>query len=350
MRYKLTSKDLMEKLDESSKRIDSLTTSINIMKTEIERRMLVFQNQFEFNTQQLAELKSSEKEESNFTSVFLTNTEVISGNYESYGLSVYPSLLKTPVNIFNFSSITGAIYKNNAQVTINGEQNPLFNNMLIDDSVLNKETCFLEFDKPKIKLEVTINPNELLGSPAFNTIDILPYLPGSYTINQIDIYTMQDYQTQQLDKPTKIVRENIINSGTTKLVLDTSYYIYKVIFNITVNFRNANGKYPFGLHHLYFLRSSYSPNSHMIIKLEKEKFITHIDEDIIMYDQYGKLFTTCTRENIRFYMNYIEGELSYEIDTSKGLTQHTIPKNINHIYVKIPLNKSITMIKFNIHT
>ena len=38
MRYKLTSKDLMDKLDESNQRIDTLASNINIMKTEIEYR------------------------------------------------------------------------------------------------------------------------------------------------------------------------------------------------------------------------------------------------------------------------------------------------------------------------
>lgn len=350
MRYKLTSKDLMDKLDESNQRIDTLASNINIMKTEIERRMLVFQNQFEFNTQQLTELQNSEQETTNLTSVFLKNADIVNGDYEAYGLSIYPSLVKTPVNIFNFNSITGAIYKNNGHVSINNESSTLFNNILIDDSINNKETVFAEYDTPNIKLSVTIDPNELLGSPAFNTIDILPYLPGSYTINQIDIYTMQDYQAQRLDTPTKSITKNIMNSGTTKIVLNESYYIYKVDFDITINFQNANGKYPFGLHHLYFLRSSYSTNSYVIVKIEKENFITRIDEDIIVYDQYGKHTSNCTNENIEFYMNYVEGELSYQIDTSKGLTQYTIPKNINSIYAKIPINRSISIIKFNIHS
>jgi hypothetical protein len=350
MRYKLTSKDLMDKLDESNKRIDTLASNINIMKTEIERRMLVFQNQFEFNAQQLHELNHTEQEQNNYTSVFLKQATIAAGDFESYGLSVYPSLVKTPVNIFNFSSITGSIFKNNAQVTINDKHDSLFNNILVEDSIQNKETVFAEFDNPNIKLTVTIDPNELLGSPAFNTIDILPYLPGSYTINQIDIYTMQDYQAQRLDEPTKSIKKDIINSGTSKIILDESYYIYKVTFDITINFQNANGKYPFGLHHLYFLRSSYSTNSYIIAKIEKENFITRIDEDIIVYDQYGKHTSNCTNENIEFYMNYVEGELSYQIDTSKGLTQYTIPKNINSIYAKIPIKRSMTMIKFNIHS
>lgn len=350
MRYKLTSKDLMDKLDESNQRIDTLASNINIMKTEIERRMLVFQNQFEFNIQQLTELQNSEQETTNLTSIFLKNADIVNGDYEAYGLSIYPSLVKTPVNIFNFNSITGAIYKNNGHVSINDKSSTLFNNILIDDSINNKETVFAEYDTPNIKLSVTIDPNELLGSPAFNTIDILPYLPGSYTINKIDIYTMQDYQAQRLDTPTKSITKNIMNSGTTKIVLNESYYIYKVDFDITINFQNANGKYPFGLHHLYFLRSSYSTNSYVIVKLEKENFITRIDEDIIVYDQYGKHTSNCTNENIEFYMNYVEGELSYQIDTSKGLTQYTIPKNINSIYAKIPINRSISIIKFNIHS
>ena len=95
MRYKLTSKDLMDKLDESNKRIDTLASNINIIKTEIERRMLVFQNQFEFNAQQLHELNHTEQEQNNYTSVFLKQATIAAGDFESYGLSVYPSLVKT---------------------------------------------------------------------------------------------------------------------------------------------------------------------------------------------------------------------------------------------------------------
>ena len=51
---------------------------------------------------------------------------------------------------FNFGTITGKIFKNNANVKMNDTIKEEYTNMLMDDSITGKSVTFEEFDEPNI--------------------------------------------------------------------------------------------------------------------------------------------------------------------------------------------------------
>ena len=269
------------------------------------------------------------------------------GEFDSYGLTVHPKFLRTPSNIFNFRMQTGPVYKNNALVRINGKEKLEYQGMLMHDAIDQKYAAFEELDTDTVELEIEVDPNNLLGATAFNTIEFLPFIPGSFTINRIDIYTMQDYKTKDLDTPSYSVLSSFDHVGPSRLLLENTFDLYKCVFQIQLHFKNANEKFPFGFRHIYFLNADYNMDSSIILPIHKDTYIDWVSEDIQIRDQYGYRETTCTEEKIKSYMSYINGNLDFQIGTSKGLLQRTIPKNIHDMYVHIPLTKSLISIKFN---
>ena len=83
-----------------------------------------------------------------------------------------------------------------------------------------------------------------------------------------------------------------------------------------------------------------------MFKVIKDKYIDWISEDIIIHDQNGRYETTCSEQNIKLYAEYNNGVFSFEIATSKGLTQNPIPRNIKEFWVSMPIIRSINSIKF----
>lgn len=346
---KATSKDLMNILETSQLSISNLIDNVNNIQTELEKRLLVIKNTQEYNNNELESIKEIlSNEQTNNTinkTIVISKAEIMSGIYDKYGNTVHASFLKTPYDIFNFGSVTGKIFKNNVNIKINDIIKEEYSNMLKDDSIKDKSVFFEEYDEPNIKLEIEINPSDLLGATSFNTIDFLPFLSGSFNIEQIDIYTMQDYQTKAT-LPSLTITNKMNNIGMSRLLLDKTRDLWKISFNIHVNFKNSNNKYPFGLKHLYFLKADLNPNSNIIFKVKQDNYIDWISEDIVIHDQNGRYETTCTDQNIKLYMSYVSGVLSYEIDTSKGLSQNPLNRNIKEFYVSMPVLKSINSIKF----
>ena len=347
MILKITSKDIMDLLETSTESIQSIKDSVNTIESELEKRIQVIKNIQEYALKEMYDLTdsfnsgiSSSVEDINI----LTRSELY-GIYDIYGTCVQPKLLKTPTDIFNFGSVAGKIFKNNANVKIADVIKESYKNMLMHDSINGKSITFEELDVPDVKIEIEINPNDLLGATSFNTIEILPYIPGSFDITDVKIYTMQEYQTHTSTADLHITN-TIPRISAERILLDKSRDLWKIEFTVHIRFQNSNGKYPFGLKHLYFLNNNLNPNSNIVFKVSKSDYIDWISEDIIIQDQNGIYETTCSDENIRLYIDYTNGVFSYEIATSKGLTQNSIPRNIKEFWVSMPLDRSIRSIKF----
>ena len=179
--------------------------------------------------------------------------------------------------------------------------------MLMHDSIVGKSISFEEFDTPDITIEIEINPSDLLGATNFNIIEILPYIPGSFDITGIKVFTMQDYRTNNTTVASLTIMNTISDVGASRIMIDQTRELWKIILNVHVNFSNSNNKYPFGLKHIYFLKGDYNPNSNIVFKVTKNKYIDWISEDIIIHDQNGKYESTCSEQNIKLYMEYNDG-------------------------------------------
>ena len=349
MIQKITSQNLMNMFDESKQSISTLESNIDNIEKELSKKITIIKNIQEYSNKELLDLKellSNGNAEKAYTTILLCDAKDKTGIYDSYGSTIHPAFLKTPYDIFNFDSVTGKIFKNNANVKINDVIKEEYNNILINDDIATKTSVFEEYSDPDIKIEIEINPGDLLGATSFNTIEILPFIPGSFNINEINIYTMQDYQNNNNSAPSLTITNNMENIEARRLLLDKSRDLWKIDFSIHINYKNSNGLYPFGLKHLYFLNTSLNPNSNIIFKISKDDYIQWISEDIIIHDQNGKYETTCTEQNIELYMNYMNGVLDYKIDTSKGLAQNIINRNIKEFWVYMPILKTIKSIQF----
>lgn len=350
MIQKITSKDIMDLLEKSKTSIDKIESNVSSIQTELEKRLSVVKNIQEYTNKNLFDIKETlssgtiGSEAENI--VLLSQQNEAYGLYDSYGSVIHPAFIKTPIDIFNFGSITGKIFKNNAIVTINDVTKESYTNMLMHDSIVGKSISFEEFDTPDITIEIEINPSDLLGATNFNIIEILPYIPGSFDITDIKVFTMQDYRTNNTTVASLTIMNTISDVGASRIMIDQTRELWKIILNVHVNFSNSNNKYPFGLKHIYFLKGDYNPNSNIVFKVTKNKYIDWISEDIIIHDQNGKYESTCSEQNIKLYMEYNDGVPSFEIATSLGLTQNPIPRNIKSFWVCMPIIRSINSIRF----
>ena len=341
---KLTSEQFMNILEEAQESISSTKDKVNDIKNKAEAKINLINNIIDYNQYRIDKMLARDKTASS-TKFLLIDSDEKSGSYSEYGIEVHPKIKKS-TNVLNFATPDGYVYKNNATVSINKVEDVSYNNMLIHDTIADKDCFFKEYDTDFLEIQVTINPTALLGSTKTNIIELMPYLPGSFNINDVQIFTMQDYKTMEENVPTYTINQGMLSAGSTRIFLENKLDIWKIIFHVTLKYKNQANKYPFGMKHIYLLNADMVTDSYINIRAETDNVIKYISEDLIITDQYGERESTCEKEGIKLYANNNGGELSYEIMTSKGLTLNALTKNTREFFIHIPLNKSIISIKF----
>lgn len=344
---KMSSRQLMNILDEAEDSMSTLRSNVNSMRQELDRRLAVFSNAMEFSTHTIGKFNEYllQKEDAGTSTAILSEMSAVEGEYSKYGLNVLPAFVSTPANVFNFLSATGPIYKNNANVYIGDQVAPGYTSILMHDAIKGKPTSFDEFTMPDITLKIAVNPNDLFGATTCNTLEILPYIPGSFEIKAMRFYTIQDYRNKSTVSSLTI-NTAMPEVGASKIVLKRTIDLYICEMDIHINFQNAAGKYPFGLRHLYFLNSNYNDKSYIVVKMSRDAYIDWVSDDITIHDQNGIRNTTCTEEDIKLYANYVNGILSSEIAPTKGVIQNSLARNIRDFYVKVPIKCAISSIRF----
>ena len=333
----------MNVLEDAQDTITQTKNTVENIQSVLENKINLMNAIIEYNNNRLEVLSNKNLVKDTDKILLIDNKE--NGTYSSYGVGIHPKI-NSSINIMNFSSPNGYIYKDNATVYIDSVEKGDFKSILVENSIQNKGIAFDEFESDTIQLDVVIDQTNLLGATKTNVIEISPYLPGSFDINTIMIYTSQDYKTGD-NTPTYTINQGMLSTGNTRIFLEEKLDIWKVTFNIKLTYQNEAGKYPFGLKHLYFLNANIAANSYVVASCTKDNTIKYISEDITVIDQYGERVTTCTKEGIKLYGSNTGNELSYQIATSKGLTLNAIAKNIKEFFVYVPLNTSIISIKFD---
>lgn len=347
MIYKMSSKDLMDLLEKSQDSIKDIQEEIGDVRDRLSQKTAIISNVQEYAMNELLNINEKVKSgagESGDTIVF--GSENMNGAYSRFGTSIHPAFTKEPHDIFNLSSVTGKIFKNNMIVKINDVVKEEYKNMLMHDSITDKGATFEEFDSPKVKIEILVDRGVLMGSTEFNIIEFMPYIPGSFTIKEITLYTIEDALVDSQKGPSFGFYRDIPAVGNCRYMMDKNRTFYKMTIDLELKFRNNNGKYPFGLKHLYFYKGNYNPNSNVIVKVTKQSYIDWIGDEIILHDQNGISSSTLGDEGIKLYMSYTNGVLSYEIEPSHGISCNIIPRNIKEFYMSIPVTKSMTSIRF----
>lgn len=351
--HQVTSKQLMEVLGSAQSRLESLVNNNDTLVRNLNKRLTVIRNIQEYEQQQMEQLLlllDSNQQIQQYQKIVFVRSNIVQGIYDKFGSTIYPQLLKEPTQVFNFKTAAGYVFKNNATVTIttNDTSRTLseYASILAEDTVTGKDIFFEEYDTNTIQISVRVNPGELLGSTAFNLLEIVPYIPGSFDITSLEIFSMQGYYTGDT-QPASSFPNRIKKVGISRFLIDQTINLYELRMTVSLNFRNNNGKYPFGIKHLYFLNASFNSNSYVTVQVDTNRNLDMISEDVTVVDQSGIVNSTCKEERIGLFSSWNNGLGTDEIATSKGLTYNPVTRNIKTFFVHYPILRSVTSLQFN---
>lgn len=347
--YNITSKQLMSVLDDAQNRISSLENAAAILKLNLDSRLSVIRNIQEYEDKQVKELldimNNGINSEQN-KKIVCGRTDIVQGVYEKFGSTIHPQFLKTPTDVFNFKTTSGYSYKDNAAVTVNEITKPKYVSMLMHDSINGQDPFFEEYDTPVLDISIKVNPGELLGTTAFNLLEIVPFIPGSFDITSLEVCSLQGYYIGDTIADSAIPHE-IKNVGVSRILIDSTINLYELKLSVRINFRNSNGRYPFGIKHLYFLNASFNPSSYAVFRIRENKYIDTISEAVTVTDQTGVVESTCKEERIELYVDWVDGIGVDSIVTSKGLTNNPLVRDTRSFYIYYPIPRSVISIQFD---
>lgn len=347
--YNVTSKQLMSVLEDAQNRISVLENMSATLKLNLDSRLSIIRNIQEYEQTQMTELISLVDEgvwTEQKSKIICGRADIVQGVYNKFGATIHPQFLKTPSDVFNFKTTSGYFYKDNAVVTINDIVKPKYRSMLMHDSITGQDPYFEEYDRPDIEISIKINPGELLGSTDFNLLEIVPFIPGSFDITQLDVYSIQGYYIGDT-LPDSSIPKRIDKVGVSRLLIDQTINLYELKMRVYVNYRNSNGKFPFGIKHLYFLNANFNPSSYVVFRIRENKYIDTISEDVVVVDQTGTVNSTCKEEDMELYIDWVDGIGIDSIATSKGLTNNPLVRDTRSFYIKYPIRRSVMSIQFN---
>ena len=343
----------MDILSSAQDKMEALSNTNSIIIRNLNKRLTVIKYIQEYEQQQMDQLLlllNDNQVSNNYKKIVFARSNIVQGIYDKFGSTVHPQLLKEPTQVFNFKTATGYVFKDNATVTITvGEESktlPEYTSILVEDTVLGKDIFFEEYNTNTVQISVRVNPGELLGSTAFNLLEIVPYIPGSFDITSLEIYSMQGYYTGDTH-PASTFPNRINKVGISRFLIDKTINLYELRMTVHLNFRSDNGKYPFGVKHLYFLDASFNSNSYVTVQVDTTRNIDTISEDVTVVDQSGTVESTCKEERIELFSSWNNGIGTDEISTSKGLTYNPVTRNIKTFFIRYPILRSVTSLQFN---
>ena len=356
----MNSKELMDEIDRTVDAVDKIRYDLLEMERQIETKLAIINIYENVANTMLASLQDNiiETGRNDATIIFgldLDNTEkVLSGSYSYYGQTIHPKFVRLPDQVCNF--ITGdnmPLFKDNATVSFinDGTEDYQYEycNILRDEADPAKQDVFKQFDNNMFTLAVQMLPSKLVGNSQCNMIEIDPYLPGTFDIRQIRIWTMQQYLSQDMTVPDYTSNVEYLNVGPQRIILDTTYQLYRIEFDIELHMPAGIGNY-FGLRHLYFYHAAMDrENSYIILRFKKDRYITspgnsmtiqEVDRTITrQLEEYRwKDETPCPE----YYMIYENNTLQSPLSPNSN-----IARNITEFYVRFPVFNAIRSVSAN---
>jgi hypothetical protein len=271
---------------------------------------------------------------------------------DRFGSTVHSEMIKEPVNVFNLKIAgTGEVYfRNDINVSVNNQTLDKFQDILKHES-LSRNIFFGEYNSPNITLKFeTPSISKMLGPTKFNMIEIDPFLNGSFDITSLKIYKY-DTNGAYIDTPDTYT---FPSCGKMRFILPEKVSFYKIEMGIKINYQTQKNDiklYPFGLKHIYFYDADFRPDSYAVTIINSEKSIGSLNEDIRIKTPAGIIKTTMTEQGIVSYIDYNNGVFETPVVTSTENQLNTIAREINKLYVKIPLlGKSLIAADFTYST
>lgn len=363
---KPNSQKLMESFYKVQEDITALNTEVERIRNTMNTKLSILNGLNAYTASMEQAILEMPDKSSNYRIIFNHNLDKIKGGcYDTYGQTVHAKYVRLPINIFNVLTESGPIFKDNVNVSIyesdDGSESwakpeasykAQYANILKHESDKTKEDVYLHFTKDRITLEIQLNTGSLVGMSSFDSLEICPYMPGSFDIEEIRLYTMQQYLEQNLISPTYYNGRELDdgtnlpfakNVGNCRISLGKTQQLYSIEIDLHLMFEDSTG-FPFGLRHLYFLNTAADTSSdYIIVEVEADDYIESIGKGIKLYTAKGDIDDTYTSESygVKYYMFYSNGSLSNLIDPNTN-----IARNIKSFFAKIPLNRPLIGIEF----
>ena len=341
---KPSTSEIMDIFNSATEKAEMLHKEIDSSKSKISKRINIVEQQLEYLTHQALTL-NNRLGTSEGKIVFADADKA--GNFDQFGMTIHPRLLKTPRNLFNFKSTNGYLFRDNVYMLLNNDKSTELTESLKHDDIAGKEYYIDEYDSPELTLEVKADMSAVIGSMNFNVIEIAPFLPGSFNIESIDIYSKDNINT-----PSHQLSNGMVNVGNQRIILTDKTEVARVVIKIRIIYQNSHGKYPFGLKHLYLLDADFDPASYIVVREDKKKEISYIYDNIVLKNQFGSDTTASSSEyGIKYYASYDGNDtFEQELETSKSTDLSFVSINTKTVFVYIPLNTSLIAVNLNIST
>ena len=343
MIQKPNSLEMMEKFNQAITDIDTINNTLTDIQNKMNTKLSIINACNTYNNHLAENIRLTNTSDIEDRIIFNYNTDKIEGGtYDVYGQTIHAAFVKVPDNVFNFLTETGPIYKDNASVEFYTDEEDKdikyeYSDILKYESDTSKNDVFNVFDTDTFTMAVQVNIGNITGGTTFNMIEICPYLPGSFNIEEIRLFTVEQYLTQDLVTPAKRI-DAINDVGAIRIALDNKYQLYRIEFDIRVNYQ-LNG-YPFGIRHLYFLNTDADTESdYIVIRVDKNDYIESVGQSISIIKPSGESETTADAYGINYYLFYENGVLQTPLS-------NPIARNITSFYAQIPLKEPLIGIHF----
>lgn len=340
MKYKKTTNEFMEMFDNAKKALETSQNDISDISKKINKQLEIIHTTFTYISKKLFNMQESSF--ANENKIILAESDMVGGLYSMYGNNITPHLLRTPINLTNYYNSDYYMYKKNAKVLVNGEEDSDAENIVMHDSIDGKEMFFKSYGTSDACIDIKLNNGNMLSSIRMNTIEICPILEGSFNITKIEVFSPADS-----DNPEHVIKD-ISNVGNTRYILDSKTKISSIRIYFDLKYKDeSTNKYILGLKHIYLLDADYSDGSYAVVKIHKKEPIKYIYNTIELTSQNSE-YNDSTLEvsplGIKYYMDYDNGSLGREITLSTRINKSYISGNTNTVYMYLPIYTSYTSI------
>ena len=353
---RMDSQSLNKVLNKSLETITEIQDRTSKIKNDIEARHRVIQCQQAYNNYLLQTMiEGGHGYEENKALFYLDNP--VGGLYSQYGLSVVPRSSRT-LDLFNVkaivdegdSSIEKVFFRNLATLELVGEQNiSLGQDVFKDPRSEDKGVFFLDGAPEEFVLSLQSTDEQCFSQEEFNTIEINPYLPGTFDIDQVLI---QERSKDELSDAGFSVQQ----VPKCKIPLDRKYRFYRLDISLKSRSKEVlqdlddlpEGQV-FGLKKLGLLREDYT-ESYIIAEIRKSRSIQDVKEDITLYTIYGGRQTTASAEGIELFLGYTDdGYLYNQVEPSRAHERQSYPVRSEQLYARIPVSSSEPLLGVKFH-
>lgn len=331
---RLSTTEAMEIFEKAAAQAENMQKEVVDAKQVIEQKLAILDAQYEY-AMNLARSLSQEEGKAPKKVVFSTVEKL--GEFDIYGETVHKKFTKTPRDIFNMKTTRGYLPKQNiSKVTINDEESEAMKECLKHETIEGRQYSIGEYTTDTLTIVIEPNLKAPLGSLKMNMIEICPFLPGSFNIESLELYSKNN-----LEDPEQALPSGIAEVGPRRIIFDDKIDVGRIVMKVKLLYKNSAGKYPFGLRHLYFQEANFKEDSYLIIRVDRPDYISYVNDAVTLKNQNGAAKISSKEYDIRYYTEYTGDVLRHEIEPSAESEPNYLGVNALSCFVSIPITTPI---------